>query len=182
MDRPSRPSTRSQSNQRSGSPSPSPTQVPNPSNQTLAPLHSHSPSRLTPISLLTRTTHPPPPPPPPPPPAVASMRGHGPVADAAVVRSWASTGTATTHTRPWRIPSTNILLSTDDLDPPPRAHSAAKVPTSSPLLSPPPPHPRFNLITPLAESLCFYVRRRDLHAWLCCAAGETKAAGRREAA
>jgi hypothetical protein len=44
------------------------------------------------------------------------------IADAAVVRIWASMRTPTTHTRPWRIPSTNILLSTENLDPPCRGH------------------------------------------------------------
>jgi hypothetical protein len=70
----------------------------------------HSPSRLTThANFAPHAIHPPT-------AAAASMSGHGPVADAAVVRSGASTRTTTTHSQPWRIPITNILLSTEDLD------------------------------------------------------------------
>jgi hypothetical protein len=116
-ERPSRRSTQSQSNRRI------PTQ-PNPSNL---------PSLL--IRSTSRRRHPETHPPPPlslrelgSPARCASqglVRGHCPVAGTAVIRTWASTRTMTTHSRPWRIPITGSLLETKDLDLPPRAHRPA---------------------------------------------------------
>jgi hypothetical protein len=141
----------------------------------------HRDSPLTAISFLTRSTHPPPPPPPPLPPAVASMRGHGPVAYAAVVRIWASTprghgGSQAPDPAGDGGHGGSSTLSS------PTGHGTHLIPSPIPTYFPRPDFPQFHLVTAPADSLGFYVRRRELQARFCWAAAQTKAAGRREAA